>query len=312
MTTGPGAAGSSTGGTISTGRCAWSRTPEETLPSSALFTPPRPREPDDDRRRGVLLGKLEQGGPSLGTAAGGDGHRVEAGLLCEVGAARGDGLRLARVLGVELLGGLPHRAAQVVEVGVKEELGERVADVDDDGTARREQLSGAANRGFGLLGSVEADQDGAALVLHGFQARFAWIRRLPADPPARLRANYGLAVALRHMATLGQAELARLLAVGRALVSELDLEAVLEQVLETARDLTVRALRGAGDPRRGQARARALPDGRHGRGGPAHDRPAAARPRGARRADPQPEAAAPARRGRASAARTGSRPGTRR
>jgi GAF domain-containing protein len=40
------------------------------------------------------------------------------------------------------------------------------------------------------------------------------------------------------MATLGQAELSRLLAVGRALVSELDLEAVLEQVLETARDLT--------------------------------------------------------------------------
>jgi two-component system, NarL family, sensor histidine kinase DevS len=40
------------------------------------------------------------------------------------------------------------------------------------------------------------------------------------------------------MATLGQAELTRLLAVGRALVSELDLEAVLEQVLETARDLT--------------------------------------------------------------------------
>ena len=40
------------------------------------------------------------------------------------------------------------------------------------------------------------------------------------------------------MATLGQAELSRLLDVGRALVSELDLEAVLRQVLETARDLT--------------------------------------------------------------------------
>jgi two-component system, NarL family, sensor histidine kinase DevS len=37
---------------------------------------------------------------------------------------------------------------------------------------------------------------------------------------------------------LGQEELARLLAVGRALVSELELEAVLQQVLETARDLT--------------------------------------------------------------------------
>jgi signal transduction histidine kinase len=40
------------------------------------------------------------------------------------------------------------------------------------------------------------------------------------------------------MAALGQAELSRLLDVGRALVSELDLEAVLRQVLETARDLT--------------------------------------------------------------------------
>ena len=40
------------------------------------------------------------------------------------------------------------------------------------------------------------------------------------------------------MATLGRAELSRLLAVGRSLVSELDLETVLEQVLETARDLT--------------------------------------------------------------------------
>ena len=39
-------------------------------------------------------------------------------------------------------------------------------------------------------------------------------------------------------ATLGQQQLARLLAVGRALVSELDLESVLNQVLETARDLT--------------------------------------------------------------------------
>ena len=39
-------------------------------------------------------------------------------------------------------------------------------------------------------------------------------------------------------ATLGQEQLARLLAVGRALVSELDLESVLNQVLETARDLT--------------------------------------------------------------------------
>jgi signal transduction histidine kinase len=39
-------------------------------------------------------------------------------------------------------------------------------------------------------------------------------------------------------ASLSQEELARLLAVGRALVSELDLESVLSQVLETARDLT--------------------------------------------------------------------------
>ena len=39
-------------------------------------------------------------------------------------------------------------------------------------------------------------------------------------------------------ATLGQEQLARLLAVGRALVSELDLESVLDQVLETARELT--------------------------------------------------------------------------
>ena len=39
-------------------------------------------------------------------------------------------------------------------------------------------------------------------------------------------------------ATLGQDQLARLLAVGRALVSELDLESVLNQVLETARELT--------------------------------------------------------------------------
>jgi signal transduction histidine kinase len=37
---------------------------------------------------------------------------------------------------------------------------------------------------------------------------------------------------------LGQSELERLLAVGRALVSELDLESVLHQLLETARDLT--------------------------------------------------------------------------
>jgi signal transduction histidine kinase len=37
---------------------------------------------------------------------------------------------------------------------------------------------------------------------------------------------------------LGQEELTRLLAVGRALVSELDLESVLHQVLETARELT--------------------------------------------------------------------------
>ncbi len=39
-------------------------------------------------------------------------------------------------------------------------------------------------------------------------------------------------------ASLGQEELTRLLAVGRALVSELDLESVLNQVLETARELT--------------------------------------------------------------------------
>jgi signal transduction histidine kinase len=39
-------------------------------------------------------------------------------------------------------------------------------------------------------------------------------------------------------ATLGQEQLARLLAVGRALVSELDLESVLDQVLDTARELT--------------------------------------------------------------------------
>ena len=38
--------------------------------------------------------------------------------------------------------------------------------------------------------------------------------------------------------SLGQEELARLLAVGRALVSDLDLESVLHQVLETARELT--------------------------------------------------------------------------
>ena len=40
------------------------------------------------------------------------------------------------------------------------------------------------------------------------------------------------------MATLGREELSRLLAVGRALVSELDLESVLQQALETARELT--------------------------------------------------------------------------
>jgi signal transduction histidine kinase len=39
-------------------------------------------------------------------------------------------------------------------------------------------------------------------------------------------------------ATLSQEQLARLLAVGRALVSDLDLESVLSQVLETARELT--------------------------------------------------------------------------
>jgi GAF domain-containing protein len=37
---------------------------------------------------------------------------------------------------------------------------------------------------------------------------------------------------------LSERELRRLLEVGRALVSELDLEAVLRQVLDTARDLT--------------------------------------------------------------------------
>ena len=37
---------------------------------------------------------------------------------------------------------------------------------------------------------------------------------------------------------LGEAELERLLAVGRSLVAELDLESVLNQLLETARDLT--------------------------------------------------------------------------
>jgi signal transduction histidine kinase len=41
-----------------------------------------------------------------------------------------------------------------------------------------------------------------------------------------------------QQALLGREELTRLLAVGRALVSELDLEAVLKQVLETARELT--------------------------------------------------------------------------
>ena len=53
-------------------------------------------------------------------------------------------------------------------------------------------------------------------------------------------------------AKLGQEQLTRLLAVGRALVSELDLESVLNQVLETARELTSARYAALGilDPRK--------------------------------------------------------------
>ena len=86
----------------------------------------------------------------------------------------------------------------------------------------------------------------------------------------------------------------RLLAVGRALVSELDLESVLDQVLETARELTGARYAALGilDERKAELErflTIGIDDETRQR-----DRPAAARPRRPRRADPQPRAAAAA------------------
>ena len=76
--------------------------------------------------------------------------------------------------------------------------------------------------------------------------------------------------------------LARLIEAGRWLLSELDLEIVLDRLLETARELTgarYAALGVLDDERR---ELDALPHARHRRGDAPRDRRPAARPRGPR------------------------------
>ena len=73
--------------------------------------------------------------------------------------------------------------------------------------------------------------------------------------------------------------------VARSVLSELDLEVVLDRVLHAARGSDRRAVRGARRAQRVADRARALPHGRDGRGGAPGDRRPAARSRRSRRAD---------------------------
>jgi signal transduction histidine kinase len=76
--------------------------------------------------------------------------------------------------------------------------------------------------------------------MHGTQATSAAVPGPPRGTTAWIRRNYArtILVLAPERGQLSQEELTRLLAVGRALVSELDLEAVLRQVLTTARELT--------------------------------------------------------------------------
>ena len=92
--------------------------------------------------------------------------------------------------------------------------------------------------------------------------------------------------------SLDAARLRRLIDAGRSLVSQLDLDELLERLIEIAASITGRALRRARHPRRRAARARALPHARHRRGGAARDRRPPARARHPRRADRGPAAAA--------------------
>ena len=111
---------------------------------------------------------------------------------------------------------------------------------------------------------------------------------------------------------LGEDRLRRLLDVGRALVAELDLEAVLHHVLDTARELTGARYAALGILDEGKEELErflfvGIDEETRRAIGPL--------PRGhgvLGRADPQPGAAAPARRRRSTRARTASRPGIRR
>ena len=97
----------------------------------------------------------------------------------------------------------------------------------------------------------------------------------------------------------GQAE--RLIAAGRSLVSELNLEQLLTQLLDVARELTGARYAAIGVLDEEAQRARALPHARDRRRDPPRDRRSAARPRDPRPADRRAPAAAPARPARAPA-----------
>ena len=98
----------------------------------------------------------------------------------------------------------------------------------------------------------------------------------------------------------------------QGLVAELDLEAVLREVLEVARELTGARYAALGILDEERQRARALHHARHRRADARADRRPPPRPRRARRADPRPAAAAPATRSARTRAPTASRPATRR
>ena len=164
---------------------AWPSTPEETLPSSALLTRPSPREPTTTAAAPCCSASASSVGHAFGLPRRADGDRLEAGRLCQLGAAGGDALGLAP----RPRSRAPRAASFIVPVRwstsvVKQQLGQRIPHVGHNGAPRREQLGRAANRVLGLFGAVVSDQDRAAAVLHGRQART--LRRQALAPSRRL------------------------------------------------------------------------------------------------------------------------------
>ena len=165
------------------------RTPDETLPSSADWTQPRPREP-------TTSATACAGGPAPAGSA-----TLWACLERSPGRPRnrtrppaprtlfGDQPRRLHILPVELLRRLPDRAGETLDVGVEQELRERVPHMGDHrraGPSRRPAQRMAASASSEPSYPIRIGRR----VLHLVQATGAPRPQLPDDPRGALRANY--------------------------------------------------------------------------------------------------------------------------